>query len=627
MSAVRGPEGVQLSAGMVDEAVGAVGRMFDERHGGFGGAPKFPPHGLLDLIERRITRGGDHDPADGLRRMYLATLDAMQRGGVYDHVGGGFHRYATDDRWFLPHFEKMLYDNGPLLARYGAAYRLTGDERHRRTVARTFGWLERRMIEEGGGFYSAMDADSEGEEGRYYVWGMDELRDVLGPDWGEAGVAEFASVYGMAEEGNWIDEATGAAPGTNIPYLERSIESYAEAEGKGVEALRERLEAMRAKLLEARRRRVPPHTDDKVLAGWNGLMIEGLAEAGAAFGERRYIDAAASAAEFVLSELRDEGGGLRRSWRAGRAEGEGYLDDYAYMIGGLLALDAHDAPVERAGEDVGADEVDGGGASRWLAAARELAGVMVERFEDERHGGFYYTTGDPERGGPALLRSKSPHAGGNTPSPNGRAARGLLTLAERTGEADLARRAMRTLRLFAGQMAQYPHGSEDLLIALDRVANDERLASLAGFEEAGAAPTTERGGPIEATLETPDAPAAQGQSVDVTLRLRIDAPYHVYGPEPGSGELKPTRVALVDGSQVEMGRPRYPEPIARHDPASDQTLEVYEGEVEIVVPLTIRASEEGAARFAVRVEAQPCDERACLLPVMLEVEGAIPVAG
>jgi uncharacterized protein YyaL (SSP411 family) len=494
MSGLQVDESPSLSSSMLDRAVEQITQRFDTTHGGFGGRPKFPPHGAVALIVAQLER----KPNDRLRRMLTATLGAMGRGGLYDHVGGGFHRYSTDERWFLPHFEKMLYDNAQLISAYTHGYRITHDRTCARVVAETFDWLSREMTDPHGGFYSALDADSEGVEGRFYVWAYDELVAVLGSERATA----FAAAYGVKPGGNWTDEATGQAESTNV--LSLTIPSRDDA------ALAQLAED-RARLLTARDQRIRPHLDDKVLASWNGLMIGALAEAGRTLGEEKYLDAAKEAGAFLQREMLGEEGELLRVYRNGVAHQLGYLDDYAYVVDAMITL--HEVSREWT----------------WLTFAKHLAGLMIGRFADEAEGGFYFTSTKHDM---RITRSKNPHAGGNMPDPNGVAARVLLRLDAIEPNERYASQARRTLELFAAQMNEQPHGSEELLIAamiyLDGPHNEA--------EEEG--PVTTCGiGPIRVKGVLPDRQVVAGGQTDVALTIAIEPSYHIYANDVGDTQV------------------------------------------------------------------------------------------
>jgi len=427
--------GPELSRQLVDDAVGTLRVSFDKRNAGFGRAPKFPPHASLRLIVHEYRR--TKDPA--LLDMVGRTLDAMALGGMHDHVGGGFHRYATDAHWLLPHFEKMLYDNAQLVRAYTDGALLRGEDRDRRVVEDVFRWVRREMTGPHGAFFSAIDSESEAEEGKFYVWRREEVLEVLGEKRG----ALFADVYGFREGGNFREERTGETTGANIPHLDEPLSALAKERGEDPDRFRAKLAKMRADLLKARSTRVRPHLDDKVLAGWNGLMIEGLAYAGRHLDEPRYVSAAARAATFILDHMVD-GGRLFRVYREGETKQPAYLDDHAYLAAGLLELHAAT------------------GEARWLDAARSLADRMLDEFEDKKNGAFFLTTARHED---MLLRSKSLLGGGNVPSPNGVAAIVLLRLGEVTGEDRYGDAARRTLEALSGLTARGERQAEDLVLA------------------------------------------------------------------------------------------------------------------------------------------------------------------
>ncbi len=313
---LAGGEG-QLSDALLRSAATALERNFDPQHGGFGGAPKFPHPLDLRLLLRCWRRWGR--PAT--LEITTKTLDKMAAGGIYDHLGGGFHRYAVDERWLVPHFEKMLYDNALLASCYVEAFLATGKADYAQVAQETLDYVLRDMTDAAGGFYSSEDADSEGEEGKFYTWSTEEVAAVLGPD----AAAIFEAVYDVSAEGNF--------EGRNILNLPKTIEQYAALRHLDAAQLREHLAGWRRKLLEMRNRRVRPARDDKVLLSWNSLLIEALALAAGALDEPRYLAAAIKAAGFILTDMRREDGRLWHTWRAGHAKVEAFLDDYTGFIG------------------------------------------------------------------------------------------------------------------------------------------------------------------------------------------------------------------------------------------------------------------------------------------------------
>ncbi len=415
------PSSEPFDPGALDTATTRLLESFDAVHGGFGGAPKFPQTPALEFLLRR-----------GEREASLATLRAMAAGGIHDQLGGGFHRYSVDAAWTVPHFEKMLYDNALLARAYLHGHRLSGDEEFARVCRATLDWALREMQGPECGFYSALDADSEGVEGRYYVWTVKELEDVLGAD------ADAAARWlGVTEAGNFVDPRH-PAPGLNVLTDRVPAASRPSAE------IRERI---RARLLEARAARTRPGLDDKRLTSWNALMIAALADAGAVLGGedgQRYLDAAERCAEFVLSELRDGEGRLLRTYSEGRARIGGYLEDHAFLLEALVVL------------------FEATCAERWLTEARALADQTIARFADPERGGFFSTAADGE----ALIARRKDLEDSPIPSGASSAAMGLLRLAQLTGETRYEQHAVGVLRLLHEIVPQHPAAFGHLLQAL-----------------------------------------------------------------------------------------------------------------------------------------------------------------
>ena len=389
----------------------------DTAHGGFGGAPKFPPASALEFL---LARGATEHV--GL------TLDAMLKGGIYDQIGGGFARYSVDAVWLVPHFEKMLYDNALLARAYLHAWQRLGEDRWMRVCVETLDWALRDMRGPECGFYSALDADSEGEEGRFYVWEEDEMRETLA----EAGIA--------AEEverllGYWGISPAGNFEGRNILHIPAGAAARQPPT----------IEDARRALVARREQRVRPGLDDKRICSWNALMVSALADAGAALGREDYIDAACGCARFILDELRDSDGRLLRTWKDGEGRLNAYLEDHAFVLEALLRL-------YEATFDV-----------RWFDAARETADAMIERFGDDERGGFFTTSHDHEQ----LIARRKDLGDHPIPSGNSSAALGLLRLAELTGEGSYSDQAVAVLRLLSRPAVQHPDAFGHLLQALD----------------------------------------------------------------------------------------------------------------------------------------------------------------
>ncbi len=419
---------------------------FDSVHGGFGKAPKFPHPMDLRVLLRVWKRFGEDDALQMVRK----TLDGMALGGMYDHLGGGFHRYSTDRRWLVPHFEKMLYDNALLTVAYLEAYQATGEAFYREVVEETLAYVLREMTSPEGPFYSTQDADSEGEEGKFFVWSADEVERVLGKDLANL----FGAVYDVTPEGNW--------EGHNILHRSRTYEQEARLQKVSEGELRAKLAEARRKLFEVRERRVHPGRDEKALTSWNGLMISAFARAYQVLGRPEYREAATKAADFIVNRMRAPDGRLLHSYSAGtEPKLNGYLEDYAFLLEGLVDLyEASFAP-------------------RWVEASLALAGVMVRQFWDEDEGGFFYTGRDHEE---LIARTRDAHDS-SVPSGNGMAVTALLRLAKLTGRSDLEDRALRTLRLFSGLLAGSPRVAGQMLIGLDFHIGPVREFALVGEPE------------------------------------------------------------------------------------------------------------------------------------------------
>jgi uncharacterized protein YyaL (SSP411 family) len=420
----------RLDAELIRNAAHGLSRAFDARHGGFGQAPKFPHPMEIRLLLRAWKRFGDGDALN----MARVTLDHMAHGGIYDHLGGGFHRYSTDARWLVPHFEKMLYDNALLTSAYLEAFQATGEPHYREIAEETLAYVRREMTSPEGPFFSTQDADSEGVEGKYFVWTLTEVEATLGKELAEV----FSYVYDVTFEGNW--------EGHNILHRTKTYEQDARMLQKPLEELRRQLADARRRLFEVRSRRVPPARDEKVLTAWNGLMIAAFAQAAQALDDAGYATAAARAADFILHTMRAPDGRLLRTWSAGSpAKLNAYVEDYAYLIDALVSL--YEATFE----------------SRWIEAALDLKRVMLDQFWDASEGGFHFTGRDHE----ALITRPKDLLDNATPSGNAMATTALLRLAKLTGRRDLFEKAEATLRLCRGLIAERPLGCGQMLSALD----------------------------------------------------------------------------------------------------------------------------------------------------------------
>jgi len=596
-----GGERPALDRYLVVQALENLRSEFEAMYGGSGGAPKFPPHQALSLLFAEYRRNEDPE----LLQMATRTLEAMALGGIHDQIGGGFHRYATDSEWLVPHFEKMLYDNALLLRSYADAYRLTDDPFYRELADDIYDWADREMRSPEGGFYSALDAESEGVEGKFYVWTREQICDVVGGDECEV----FCRVYQVQEQGNYREEASDRVTGDNILHLAGRIPDLGPREGVPADDLVARMVQARAQLLAAREQRVRPRLDDKVLTSWNGLMIGSLAYAGRQLGDPRYTAAAEADAEFLLNNLRQDGRLLRR-WREGEGRFDGYLDDYVFLSDGLLELY----------ETTGNEE--------WLGAARELMDTALELFWDESEGGFFFTTADSES---LFVRPKEAFDAA-LPSGNGMASQVLLRLAEITGEAGYAERAGQTLRAFTPWMQRAPSGTASLILAASRYL-DRVPREAVGEVEAARPPS--RSALCRAVAEQPpvrvEAAASAtrvrpGGSFDISLAIRIADGWHINSHQPLQSFLIPTTVEASAEAPVTVGEVHYPTGRETILGEGQDPLSLYAGTVLLVVPVTVaEEAEAGSQTISLTLHYQACDDRSCLAPETLQLDVLIEV--
>jgi uncharacterized protein YyaL (SSP411 family) len=404
----------------------------------------------MDL--RVILRRWRREPHDETLGLVTLTLDKMAAGGMYDQLGGGFHRYSVDERWLVPHFEKMLYDNALLAQTYVEAFQATGNADYARIARETCDYVLREMTDAAGGFYSTQDADSEGEEGKFYVWTPAEIESLLGAE----AAKTFCYVYDVSEGGNF--------EGQNILNVPKTIEQCASLLGREPAEFAAELAASRGKLLEVRNARVWPGLDDKVLVSWNGLMIDALAQAAGPLDEPRYLEAATKAAEFVWREMRRDDGRLLHSWRQGQAKFDAYLDDYAGLANAFVSL-----------YEAGFDE-------RWIERAAALADTVLKEFSDPAQGGFFYTAADHE----ALITRQKDSQDGSVPSGNALAATMLVRLGKLCGRSDYLEAARTTLASFTSLMERHPTAAGQMLIALDFLLGPTPELVLVGGDEQAA---------------------------------------------------------------------------------------------------------------------------------------------
>jgi hypothetical protein len=456
----------------------------------------------MDLFLREHRRTGNTK----LLEMVTLTLDKMAYGGVYDQLGGGIHRYSTDVKWLAPHFEKMLYDQGLVSAIYVDAFQVTKDPLYMRIASEIFDYVIDDLQSEEGGFYSTRDADSEGEEGKFYLWRPEELAAVLG----EEDAKVFAAYYDVTERGNFHD-AHGDHGNASILWVTRPADIVAKEQGVTTEELMSRLEGMREKLLAVRVKRIHPGLDDKILSGWNGLMIAGMAKGSRVFDEPKYADAAGRAADFVLTKLRKDGR-LLRTYRGGKAHLTGYLSDYSFFIEGLLNL--YEATF----------------GAKWLTEAEALNETLIRHYYDEQKGGFFYTAGDH---GTLLVRTKNP-GDGAVPSGNSVQAMNLLRLATFLDRKDLREKAHATINLFAQE-------------ASERVGMYERLLCAVDFD-------LNSGGEV-AIVGRADDPATRALIRTVNSHYMPNRVLALLDPTADDAEAWSKRIPLLTGKTLVEGKP------------------------------------------------------------------------
>jgi uncharacterized protein YyaL (SSP411 family) len=555
-------------ATVAEASLEGLARSFDPRNGGFGGAPKFPSPSNLFLLMELASR----EPR--AKEMLEVTLDRMARGGIYDQLGGGFHRYSTDGQWRVPHFEKMLYDNGFLLEIYARWHGATGDPEAARIAEETAAFLAREMTSAEGAFLSAIDAETAAMEGAYYVWTGEELRTLLGEEDG----AFLAPILGF--EGAPFFEGEHY-----VLHLPEPLEERARARGKSREALLAEIAPLRERLLEARWQRERPLTDDKILADWNGVAIAGMATAGRCLGKPELVERAALAARFVLSEMRPSGGPLLHTWREGQGKLPAFLADYAFLIRGLLAL--HEAT----------------GEASWLETAVELAEEQSARLGDPQ-GGFF----DAAAGDDLLFRSKGIFDGA-MPSANGVAALNLVSLAEATGEDRWRQEAEGLLRALGPLVMNHPDALRTVALATSRYHEKGGEAGAPGKPgaEEGLAPLEQEAlSRISTHLRLGDESAEGWRPFH--LEIQVAPGWHLNAHPASEGFLRPTEIL---GSGVELRGVVYPEGALWQPEFAQGQIRVYRDRV--VVEGELRRGEGASGELVVAF--QPCDESRCLPPV------------
>jgi uncharacterized protein YyaL (SSP411 family)/cytochrome c biogenesis protein CcdA len=604
----------ERDADLIVPAVTAVEKTYDTAHGGFGGAPKFPPHGALALLMRAGHAGAD----PGALEMAVDTLAAMSRGGLYDQIGGGFHRYATDAAWRKPHFEKMLYDNALLVPLYLMAWKESGRDELREVAESTLSWVTRDMTDSRGGFLSAIDADSEGEEGRYYTWTLDEIGKAVGP----SDAPRIESYYGATAKGD-------LPGGRNVLHVASPDAVFAVREGMSLPGWRAALATARGKMLAARAARPRPRRDDKVLTAWNGLMISAFSVAHRATGKPEYLTTARKAARFALDHLRDREGHPLVSWRDGAPGGPGFLDDSAFLIRGLLDLQAADHD------------------PAWLEAAGSLARDAT-RFADPAGGWFFATDRKDLIARPLVLNDQA------MPSGNAVMVENLARISRLTGDLgslSAARRAVeRAATVMRTAPASYPYMilARDTLDAAVAAASKPAATGELATAAAAAAPartppaatTTPRSVPgvlvgrgskervVDTQLQQPAEATRPGGAVEIPVVLDIHGGWHVNSSKPTLDYLIPTRLQFTPGPAFTVEGVDYPDGAMVKLQFAEEPLSVYENRVTLRARLRVDPkTAPGSIDAVARLSYQACSEKACLAPETVEFRAALVVAG
>ena len=544
--------GRALDQSVTTAALDYLRKAYNGTHGGFGGAPKFPSPSNLEFLLSVYERESD----ESVLKMVTRTLDMMAYGGIYDQMGGGFHRYSVDARWLVPHFEKMLYDNAQLAKIYLKAYQLTEEPQYRRVAEEVFNFIFREMTAPEGGFYSALDAETDAEEGKYYVWTADEIQKVLN----KKEASRFNAVYGVDKGANF--------EGKNVLYVPEGVASEDSLKG---------LATAREKLLAARFEREYPLLDTKIIVNWNGLMIDAFAYGYDVLGDERYLNAASRAARFILDTMRKPDGELLHTYTAGVVKQDAYLDDYAFLARGLLGL-------YQATDD-----------EQWLDAARTLTDKMIQLFWDNRNGGFYYTKAAAKH---LIVRSKKPYDSA-IPSGNAVAVENLLVLGD-----SYRHYAEKTLRIFAESMVQSPSSFIHAHFALNTYLTSEE-------DQDSSVPSM--------VTATATVKSRKGEVDNVVMQLKIAGGWHINANPPGQDNLIPTTVTVAADAPVEIVDVAYPKGKTVRFEFSDKSLNVYENSLTIPIKLKQKSDWKRNTRITLKLTYQPCNETECLLPQTLNI--------
>ena len=570
----------------IRESTDQLLRMYDHEHGGFGSAPKFPQPTYLDFLLRVY----HNNRSDSLWQLIGHTLQQMAYGGMYDQIGGGFHRYSTDERWLVPHFEKMLYDNGQLVEVYARALALKPDDAsaalYERIIRETCDYVQREMTDATGAFWSAQDAEVNAREGGSYIWTEQQVREAIG----DPELAELAlHMYGLTLGANFQDPHDPSAEQANVLYLPKPLAALAAEIGIDVESLLAKRLEINQSLKAARDKREQPGTDDKVLVSWNGMMIAAFAEAGRVLGESAYVDAAGKAADAIHKHMVDDDGGLYRTMRNKDARIPAYLEDYAWYVHGLLAL--HRAQSNE---------------PKWLELARHFTDIAIDRFTAE-HGGYYDTLADQQD---LFVRVRGTYDGA-VPSANGRMIHNLITLYELTDDSAWLDRAHRDLESFAEALSRNGAAMVQMQGALLRAINVDSDRFTNALKDPQPQ-TTDK--PVVASV-SPEICINDGIA-EFAVTLRIQDGYHINSHEPSEPDLIPTSIELKGAADYSLSV-TFPLPQMQRFNYADQPLSVFTGSVTINARLERRTGHESElpTDAVLELSYQACTDQACMTPV------------
>ncbi|MCH9652561.1 MAG: DUF255 domain-containing protein [Planctomycetes bacterium] len=631
-------EPIAIESKLVKAGVRSVNAGYDAEFGGIDfskvspNSPKFPTSSKLVLLQYDIqSSDSDTTSAESAKVLYH-TLTAMANGGIYDHLGGGFHRYSTDRYWHVPHFEKMLYDNGQLASLYANAFDQTGNVQYKNVTEGIIDFVLRELTDSQGGFYSALDAETDGIEGEHYAWSQDELKTTLGDDY-----TLFAEFYGLNEPSRFEHGY--------VLHRVISLDEFAKKKKTTPAALESKLEAMRQKLHTIRNKRKSLLKDDKILTSWNGLMIEGMATAGRVLKRPDYTTAAEKAAQFILDNMRDEKGHLYRSYRAGQARLNAYLDDYAFLVRGLLAL------------------YQTTGKQQWLDQARQLTDLQIELFWDQKEHGFFFTTHDHEK---LIARTKNAYDSA-IPSGNSISTRNLILLSELTKEPKYHKYANQTLQLFGRIIKRYPGRCTQLVQAVGESlasTNDGKQSAIStpvddfiptddfvlvqesqflssetveqlvavnpGVElllAAGLGQTSQKKKLVSAKayLSVDKLPA--GKTCQVAIVLNIEKGWHINTNPSSPDFLVPTTFTIKSIQNLKLSKVKYPAGHAFEVEGFEQPLQVYEKQAIVRGVLEIPAEAGGKEeQLELNVKYQACNDKTCIRPTTVSLKGKFRVA-